>query len=196
MKTFPSHSGAKRLPEEDSAYCLFLNLKNEDPKAILNLKARIHPFIQTHSMSGDLSPEDLEEIVNDTVLTCLRKIQDGTCRFMDCDPAVYAISVARRLIANHRRRHLLRCEGLEEYHGLSETDPHQYCEQKEQKRILHEWLAQLGDTGAKIIRYHYLEGLRDEEVVRRQLTPYTTVNSLKTKRSQYMKKLVGLARQV
>lgn len=196
MKTFPSHAGEHLLPEEDAKYRLFLDLKNEDPKAILHLKARIHPFIQTHSMSGHLSPEDLEEIVNDAVLTCLLKIQDGTCRFMDCDPAVYAISVARRLIANHRRRRLLRCEGLEEHHGVSGTDPHQHCEQKEQKRILNEWLAQLGDTGANVIRYHYLEGLRDEEVVRRQLTPYTTVNSLKTKRSQFLKKLIGLARDV
>lgn len=128
MKTFPSHAGEHLLPEEDAKHRLFLDLKNEDPKAILHLKARIHPFIQTHSMSGHLSPEDLEEIVNDAVLTCLRKIQDGTCRFMDCDPAVYAISVARRLIANHRRRRLLRCEGLEEHHGPSEIDPHQHCE--------------------------------------------------------------------
>ena len=178
--------------ESNPGYQLFLGLKKNDNRAVQQLTMKTTPAVRSLAMARGISHEDFEEILHDAILTCLRKIQDGTCRYMNCNPATYTVAVARRLMANHCRKRAFDCISFEEYHGTTETDRHEFLLKKEAEQLLHETLSKLGKCGANLIRLHYLEGYRDEEVVRLKLTPYTTVNSLKTKRCWYLRKLAAM----
>lgn len=131
----------------------------------------------------------MEELVNDAVLICLRKIQEGTYIFQDYSPVAYAVAVGRRLLANFFRKNRGGFLTLEEVVIADQNDPLQDYLRMEQRNFLEECLSRLGATGARVVRLFYFEGYRDDEVVRLALTPFTTAKTLKSKRCQYLKKL-------
>jgi RNA polymerase sigma factor (sigma-70 family) len=187
-------TAALPLLENDKRYLHFLDLKNNDSQAILLLKEKISPVVKNMSFNRGISQEDYEELLHDAILICLRKIQNGSCQYRNCSPATYTIAVARRLLANHCRKQSFHLESLDGHQFAGKMDPCRSLLQKESQSLLQKALSKLGDTGAQLIRLHYLEGYRDKETIRLKLTPYTSVNSLKTKRNGYLKKLSTLIR--
>jgi hypothetical protein len=53
---------------------------------------------------------------------------------------------------------------------------------------------QIDENCQKLIQIHYLDGLKDKEVIEKSLTQYTTRDALKNHRAKCMKKLTALAK--
>jgi RNA polymerase sigma factor (sigma-70 family) len=143
-----------------------------------------------------LPPEDIEELRNDAIVITLQKMADGSFLFQGNAPATYAASVARNLLANRLRKQKQGTTTLkqEDQQPAADLDPEQYFVQKETENALGELLNLLSENCQKVIRLKYYDNLPDREVIERQLTSYTTVDSLKNKRCQCLKKLETIAK--
>jgi RNA polymerase sigma factor (sigma-70 family) len=170
-------------------------LLRQDAAAIRQLSQRIKPVLNQLTGAYHLSREDIEEWLNDAIVVTLQKIANGEYEFKNYDPATYAVAVARLLLANRLRKKKLPAEPLDGQEKLPGFDPEAWLLQKEQEQILANLLEQTGEDCTQLIRLRYYDNLHDEEVISQKLTRYTTVDSLKNKRSQCLKKLAALARK-
>ncbi|MBV6441752.1 MAG: hypothetical protein EPGJADBJ_03441 [Saprospiraceae bacterium] len=171
----------------------FEALGRAEPAAIRQLAAKIVTGVRQMSARAGLSPQDAEEILNDAVVITISNIREGKFRFMDFSPATYASGVARKLIANRVRVKKPAAQELDNLPLLSDMNPEAYVQDKERQKLVGQLLQQLEETCRQLIQLKYFNTLRDEEIIDKQLTPFTSVNSLKSKRSQCLKKLAGLA---
>lgn len=175
----------------------FEALRTLAPKAIRHLSEKLLPLI--HSVGGVylLSREDIEELNNDAILITLQKLQDGSFQFQDYDPVSYALGVTRMLVANRLRKKNLNTvpmDGVKQEMDGVEVDPEQYYLHKESEKTIGQLLDLLGNNCKQIIRLKYYDNFKDQEVIDRQLSPYSTVDSLKNKRSQCLRKLSELVK--
>lgn len=168
-------------------------LGKAETSAIQLLARKISYGVKLAATNAGLRPEDAEEILNDAMVITITNIREGKFQFMEFSPATYATGVARKLVANRIRTQKPRSQELENLPLVSELDPEKYLKDKERQSIVGALLEKLEKTCRQLIQLKYFQPLRDQEIIDRRITEFTTVNSLKSKRSQCLKKLAGLA---
>jgi DNA-directed RNA polymerase specialized sigma24 family protein len=172
---------------------LFRGLAALDSKAIMCLQMKALPAIQKAVKSLGLPREQAEELVNDSTLVFLQKIESGAYVFQGYAPTTYLIEVAKRMAYAKTRRRRPANEALEAQYDLGKEEWNALEKQQALADLVRQFLGRLSEECARVIRLHHLEGYRDEEVIEQGMTPYSTINSLKVKRSTCMKKLIVIA---
>jgi RNA polymerase sigma factor (sigma-70 family) len=183
----------KRYPDNR---LLFEGLQRLDTAAIkcLLLKCRgsvSHLLRQAGMQENNLT----DDVLNECVLIFLKKIGDGSYQFTGNAPATYAIAIARRLVSNQTRLKTNQpsVELKEHHQDIVDDSVRDYYENLDNVNLIEKLLSQLGESCQRLIRLKYLDGLSDEETVSQKLTGHNTVESLKVKRSECMKKLRAMA---
>lgn len=173
---------------------LFTALGQADPNAIRVLADKIRPELCRRMLRIGFFVEDVDELLNDVLVITISNIRKQTFTFQDFHPAAYALGVARKLIANRvRSRKPRSVELTEELHAISEPEDTYYAD-KERQAIVGQLLDQLGDPCRKILVLKYFEYYRDKELLEKRIVAFSTLNSLKSKRSQCLKMLAELAK--
>lgn len=175
---------------------LFEGLKNADNAAILYAQLKVLPSVRKIVKAYGLPTEQVDDVLNESTLTLLRKINDGSYQFQNHAPTTYLVEIARRVALMATRKygkHMT--ESLENHYEIADDDTQtQLARQEAAEQVAH-LLGKIGSPCDTIIRLKYIDGYTDEEIVKQQLTKYSTVDSLKMKRSDCMKKLTQLAQQ-
>ncbi len=164
-----------------------------DNQAILCLQTKALPMVRKVVGKMGLVEEDMEEVLNQSTLVLLQKIEAGTYEFKGHAATTYVVEVAKRLAMSHVRRKKPGNEALEDHHvpHLSEYDALE--RQRDSAALVTRFLSQLGKACEQVVRLHHIDGYSDEEVIKGKMSPYSTVNSLKMKRSACMKQLIEIA---
>lgn len=179
----------------DSNERLFQSLKNLNNAAILCVQTKAMPSARKFAQQYGLPPDSADEVLNQSTLIFLRKIEDGTYQFQGHAPSTYLVEIMRRVALTMTRTQRKQHEALENHHDLYDPDVEAAQRQRESADLVRQFLGQMGEPCEAVIRLHHIEGYSDEEVVRQGWTRYTTTDSLKIKRSDCMKKLIQIARQ-
>ncbi|HRI62509.1 MAG TPA: sigma-70 family RNA polymerase sigma factor [Saprospiraceae bacterium] len=166
-------------------------LYSAEPDAIRQLHARIAGSIANAASYRQIGPQDTEEIIQDALLITIKKIRDGSFRFLGFDPATYAVQVGRGLLLNLCRKRKIPHDNLESQHNLVDADAHLFVEKKEQLELLEQAIKRLGEGCRQLLRYRFYENLTDEAVLLLGTTPYANTDSLKVTRNRCMKKLAA-----
>ena len=174
---------------------LFQALSKLDNTAILCVQTRAMPSARKFAQQYGLPPDSADEVLNQSTLIFLQKIQDGSYQFQGHAPSTYLVEIMRRVALSMTRKQQKQHETLENHHDLHDPDVEAAHRQRESADLVRQFLAQLGEPCQSVIRLHHIDGYSDEEVVRQGWTRYTTTDSLKIKRSDCMKKLILIAQQ-
>lgn len=162
-------------------------------QAIRFLSSKITPSVRKAVAQYRMDKQDIGEIVNDALVITISNIRDGKFSYMDFSPATYANGVARKLIANRIRTKKPITQEVDDLPLVSDLNPETYLKNKERESIVGQLLQRLGETCQKLIRLKYFSLMKDKEIIEKQLAGFSSINSLKSKRSQCMKKLGVLA---
>ena len=175
---------------------MYHQLKAQDFTAVRHLCDGIKLHLQLKKYQFSISVEDLEELANDAAVLVLRKICDDTFIFYGISPMTYAQTVADNLLHNFCRKKRMEClelsESMEPY---QQPEVEAYFAQKELKNRIENALLKLSEANQMVIRLKYLEDFSDEEIVRFELSPHRTTDSLKSARCRSMKRLAGLMKE-
>ena len=174
---------------------LFQGLKRLDSTAIRQLSEKLSCCIKSITRIYLLPKEDIEELKNDAIVITLKKITEGEFIYQGPHPVAFTIVVFKGLLNNRLRKKNRNTVSMEFLEETVSFDPEQYFIRKETEKIIAEVLQELGEKCEQIIRLRYFDCLQDREVIDRKLTEYQTVNSLKSKRSQCLKKLAILLKR-
>lgn len=174
---------------------LFNGLRRLDNSAILCVQTKALNAVRKFVRQYRLPAEQVDDILNQSTLIFLRKIEDGSYQFQNHAPSTYLIEIARRVALMATRSQKKSPETLENHPYLPDPDVETEGKRSEATELVRQLLGQLGQPCEQVIRLHHIEGYSDEEVVNQQLTRYSTTDSLKMKRSDCMKKLIQLAQQ-
>jgi RNA polymerase sigma factor (sigma-70 family) len=174
---------------------LFDGLRRLEHAAILCVQMKALNSVRKFAGRYKLPPEQADDILNQSTLIFLRKIEDGSYQFQDHAPSTYLIEIARRVALMATRSHKNIPEGLENHQNLVDVAVEMDEKRNEATELVRQLLGQLGQPCEQVVRLHHIEGYSDEEVVQQKMTRYSTTDSLKMKRSDCMKKLIQLAQQ-
>jgi len=174
---------------------LFQGLKRLDNAAILCVQTRVMPSARKFAQQYGLPPDNADEVLNQSTLIFLRKIEDGSYQFQGHAPSTYLVEIMRRVALMMTRTKQKSHETLENHQDLHDPDVEAAQRQRESADLVRQFLAQMGEPCQSVIRLHHIDGYSDEEVVRQGWTRYSTTDSLKIKRSDCMKKLIQIAQQ-
>lgn len=173
----------------------FEQLGQANTEAIKSLAQKIRPNIQQSVKRAQLPLQDIEEIMNDAIIVTIKAIRKGSFEFQSYHPAAYAKGVAKKLIANRIRSKKPSTEALENVYLHSAFNPDLYLKDKERQAIVGQLLDGMCEGCRKILKLKYFHAYKDKEIIEQKLSPYTTINALKSKRSQCLKKLAVLAKK-
>jgi len=179
----------------DSHESLYQALKNGNNKAILCVQAKVMPSVRKLVQQHGLPRDSADEVLNQSTLIFLRKIEDGSYAFQGYAPSTYLVEIVRRVALTMTRSHKKQHESLENHHDLADPDLEAASRQRESADLVRQFLEQIGEPCKQIIQLHHIEGYSDDEVLKYGWTRYSTTDSLKVKRSDCMKKLIQIARQ-
>jgi DNA-directed RNA polymerase specialized sigma24 family protein len=174
---------------------LFEALKKMDNAAILCIQTKAMPSVRKFVQQFGLSTDLADEVLNQSTLIFLRKIQEGGYQFQGNAPSTFLIEIGRRVALGMTRSKKHHHESIENHLNIPDEDLEKSGQAGESAALVRQFLAQLGEPCNAIIRLHHIEGYTDEEVVKHGLTRYSTTDSLKVKRSDCMKKLIQIAQQ-
>ena len=174
---------------------LFEALELRQDKAIQFVQRKTIKTIASLSRFAGLSELDSEEILNDSVIILLQKIESGAYQFQGYDPCTYVVEIAKGLIANAKRKNKRVFEDIETHFELADNETERYLEIKANEAIVAALLAKIGENCQKLITLKYLNEYKDDEILEQKMTQYSSINTLKVKRSECMKKLSELALQ-
>lgn len=172
---------------------LYEGLVVMDNKAILCLQTKASPMLRKVGSNMGLGKDEMEDILNQSTLIFLQKIEEGAYEFKGHAPTTYLVEVAKRLAMAKIRRKKPDTELLEGHHVKHLSEYEALERQNDSAALVTQFLSQLGKACEKVVRLHHIDGYSDEEVIKGKLTPYSTINSLKMKRSTCMKKLIEIA---
>jgi len=181
--------------EEDKKLALIESLRLVEPLAIRQIAEKIKVDVGLEVIKSRLPKEDIEELVHDSIIVLINAIKNGKYQYQGFHPGAYALAIAKNLISNKRRTLIPQSLELNEVNALSDFDPDVYLKDKERQNIVKNLLSKLNEKCSQLIRLKYFEGMKDKEVVEKQLTTFTSTDSLKSKRSQCMRKLADLAKK-
>jgi hypothetical protein len=179
----------------DTLERLFEGLRRLDNAAILCLQVKALPSVKKIAAGYRLPAEKAGEILNSSTLVFLQKIESEVYQFQGNAPMTYLIEIAKRQALMATRSLKKTTHPLENLADRPDPDVDDLLRRQDAAETVNLLLDRLGQPCAEVIRLHHIDGHNDEEVVHRQLTKYTTPDSLKMKRSDCMKKLVQLAQQ-
>jgi RNA polymerase sigma factor (sigma-70 family) len=174
---------------------LFEGLRRLDNSAILCVQTKALNSVRKFVGQYRLPAEQVDDILNQSTLIFLRKIEDGSYQFQNHAPSTYLIEIARRVALMATRSQKNAPETLENQHHLADPDVETDGKRNEATELIRQLLGHLGQPCEQVVRLHHIEGYSDEEVVTQKMTKYSTIDSLKMKRSDCMKKLIQLAQQ-
>lgn len=174
---------------------LFEALKRLDNTAILCIQTKAMPSARKFVGQYGLAPDSADEVLNQSTLIFLRKIQDGSYQFQGHAPSTYLVEIMRRVALMMTRTNRKTHETIENLHDLHDPDVEAAQQQRESADLVRQFLAQMGEPCETVVRLHHIDGYSDEEVVRQGWTRYSTTDSLKIKRSDCMKKLIQIAQK-
>jgi DNA-directed RNA polymerase specialized sigma24 family protein len=177
------------IPELETAYNQWNALKKENNQAIQTLLADVIPLARRWAGRHGINPQDTEELINDAVLISLKKMQGGSFEWQQTPTKAYAFSVFKYLAKNHRRKKQMECVPFLDTVAAATASEKEGKEEPIMLLITNE----IGYRAAQIIRLYYFQHYSDAEVIRQRLTNYTSINALKSKRSQLLKKLRKVA---
>lgn len=174
---------------------LFDGLKREDNAAILQVQIKALPSIKKLVKNHGLPAEQADDILNQSTLIFLRKIGDGSYQFQNHAPSTYLIEIARRVTLMATRALKKTTQPLDNVPESGDPDWEALARHQEAAEMVKLLLDKLSPPCDQVIRLHHVDGLSDEEVVDQQLTRYSNTDSLKSKRSDCMKKLIQLGQK-
>lgn len=177
-------------------YTFYEALKNLEPAAIVHLRNRIWPALQKWGAHARVNSRDLQEIAQDAVVLTLQKIESGAFRFEGADPAAYTATIAKNLLRNFLRKNRAPLTELGDWDAHAEAEVEKYLFNKELQLRIAGFLDKMKDNCRQLIRFRYYDGYGDQELIARQLTPYATVDSLRSKRNACLKKLGLLMEEI
>ncbi len=187
-------TGKSIFADED----FFLNeVRRGDSKAIIFLQNNASGFTRTLLEQKKL-PEHLKsEVLNDASIIVLKKIREPGFTLLSAKLSTYFIEIVKNVVLNKTRgRQFAGNDSLDDQHHLSDQSVEEYYARKENIELINRLLNDIALPCSAIIRLKYLDGYADEEVVQQQLVPYSTVESLRVKRSDCMKKLKDMAKKM
>lgn len=165
-------------------------LAAEVPEAILFMDAQAKNHINQIALSYQLSKEDIEELRMDCLVIFIQKIKKGEYVYQGFEPLTYLLNIAKLQVRNYcRKKQRHEVDSIDDFDFEVEYED-TISEESEQVELL---LTKLGEPCANIIRLKYLEGLKDAEVIGKQLASYSSIDSLKNQRARCMKKLIEIA---
>lgn len=174
---------------------LFQGLQQLDNQAILCMQLKALNSTRKFARQYRLPDSEVDDIINQSTLIFLRKIKEGSYVFQGTSPTTYLIEVIRRVAMTASRKVLQPTEPIENQHHLVSPDQEYNQKRMEASELVAGLLQQLGEPCEQVIRVYHIEGYSDDDAIQLGLTRYTTVDSLKMKRSDCMKKLILLAQQ-
>jgi len=132
----------------------------------------------------------LPEVLNDASVIFIKKLREPDFTLHSAKPLTYFIEIIKKVVSNEtRKRQIGRHEPIENQYDLSDSSIEDYHARKETIELLNNLLSGAGAPCEQVIRLKYLDGFSDEEAIQARLTSYSTVESLRQKRSDCMKKL-------
>ena len=172
---------------------LFEGLKAEEGDAIQYLSLRVSGSVIALGKQYKLLREDTEELLCDCVMILLAHIREERYVFLGNDPATYVIEIAKKRVRTKHRAYLRRqTEDLESFSETGEAPEAGAWTDQEHLKFL---LNQLDESCRLLVTLTHLDGLKDKEIIERQLTSYTSAEALKVQRGRCMKRLTAIARR-
>lgn len=188
---FSGTDPCKRFADNEQ---LFAGLSTGSNEAIVCLQTKAMPMVRQAVIRAGLSRDRTEEVLNESTLIFLRKIDEGSYEFRGHALTTYVVEVARRVCFSLSRRSRKETEPLENYEHLPHEDASERERREDAVEMVKRLLGKMSPECAQVIRLKHIDGYADAEVIEGKMTPYSTVNSLKMKRSGCMKKLIELAK--
>jgi hypothetical protein len=174
---------------------LFAGLVRQESAAIVCLQDKAYHAVSKFVKTFNLPNEKTDEILNKSTVIFLQKISDGAYEFQGNAPSTYLIEIARNIAHAATRKSKFVTDSLENHQYIADIETDNHTKQNEMTELVRHLLGQLGEPCASVIRLQHIDGYSDEEVVNQGLTKYTTIDSLKMKRSDCMKKLIQLGQK-
>jgi len=179
----------------DSHEKLFTGLKNLNNSAILCVQAKAMPSVRKFVRQYGLPADSAEDVLNQSTLIFLRKIQEEAYLFQGHAPSTFLIEIVRRIALSMTRSKENNHDRIENHLEVADQDIVENQRKSESADLVRQFLGQMGEPCESVIRLHHIDGYSDEEVVKSGWTRYTTTDSLKIKRSDCMKKLIQIAQK-
>lgn len=176
---------------------LFLNaIQKGDTKAILYLQDKATGFTHQFMEQKRLPRHLFSEVLNDASIILLKKVREPGFALQSAKVSTYFVEIVKKVALNKtRNRQFSGSDSIETQQHLSDTSVEEYYARKEHIELINNLLKDISMPCSDIIRLKYLDGYSDEEVIKQQLSLYSSVESLRVKRSDCMKKLRDLARK-
>jgi RNA polymerase sigma factor (sigma-70 family) len=176
---------------------LIAGLKSADFRAIAWVLEQtdypVKQFLRLYGLDADMH----RDFQHDGVIILIEKIKSNEYDANVSSPATYLVGICKYLILNRlRAKKELQYSALDTDFEWSDPDEILYASAKEMSELLDDLLEKLGAPCNELIRLKYLEGYKDEEVLKNKMTHYTSGESLRNTRSQCMKKLTDMARRM
>lgn len=170
---------------------LFKGLQRLEQAAIQCATMKSQASVQKITKQLGLAADLADDILSESLVIFLDKIQRGEYQFQGHAPTSFLIEIARRVAQNYTRTNKgRRMDMLDDRHNdLRDDSVDNYFEKKDQIELVEQLLVKLGKPCSDLIQLKYLDGFKDEEIIAQKMTSYTSVESLKVSRSQCMKKL-------
>lgn len=180
----------RNIPDFEQVDLLLESLRMGNSQGILFVQDKAKGFILQTLSQYKLPAHLLQEVQNEAAIIFIKKIREPEFTLHSAKPLTYFFEIIKKVISNEtRKRQIGQHLPIETQYELS--DPHiaDYHARKEHIELLNQLLGSVGNPCAQVIRLKYIDGFSDEETVREGLTIYSTVESLRQKRSDCMKKL-------
>lgn len=171
---------------------LFDGLARIETAAICCLQEKSRGTIWSYGKMRGLGDHDLEEVLEDATVIFLEKIGNGAYEFLGMTPVTYHVEIAKRLVLKRAEKRRLPHIDIDLVPVNGDDEIGNYYEQKALEEKVTKLLGQLGENCREVIRLRYYERLPDAEVIEKKLTPYSSVGSLKVKRSECLGKLQSM----
>lgn len=172
----------------------YLGLKELKSTAILMLSDKLK--IATRRLTGIqcLAKEEFQEFIQDIIILVIQKIKTEQYEFRNYSPICYAMVIARKLLSNRLRKRKSETIPLELQEYITIVADMQNMEFNESKDKLDSIIRQLDSNCEQLIRLKYFDELKDDEIIRSQLTSYKSVQTLKVRRCQCLCKLKSICK--
>jgi RNA polymerase sigma factor (sigma-70 family) len=169
-------------------------LRVAETAAIEYLMEKTESQVRRLARKWAMGEQIIQDVLHDGLVILIEKIRSGNFDAEKSTPATYLTAICRNLLANqHRLKRQPSHNSIEYDDLLADFSFIELLESKDRCETLEKLLSQLGEPAADLIRLKYIEGYNDETQILEQMTPYSTVESLRVMRSRGMKTLVGLA---
>jgi DNA-directed RNA polymerase specialized sigma24 family protein len=173
----------------DNAY-LLESLRQGNSEAVLFIQNKAKGFVVMGLRQHRLPDHLLHEVLNEGSIIFIKKLREPGFSLLSAQPLTYFIEIIKKVMSNEtRKRQVGQHELLENQYDLSDTSVEDYHARRDNLELLNKLLSGAGAPCEQVIRLKYIDGYSDEEAIRAGLTAYSTVESLRQKRSDCMKKL-------